>query len=134
LQNDARQLQRTIGGLQGQLAKHEARALVERGEKQSDRIVVAEALEGWDAAGLKALAAAAASHPTAAVAVFTRSTPALAVIARGPGVAMDASNVLKSLIARFGGKGGGRSDLAQGGGLVASSEELIEEARRLLTS
>ena len=134
LQNDARQLQRTIGGLQGQLAKHEAHALVERGEKHSDRIVVAEALEGWDAAGLKALAAAAASHPTAAVAVFTRSTPALAVIARGPGVAIDASSVLKSLIARFGGKGGGRSDLAQGGGLVASSEALIEEAQRLLKS
>jgi alanyl-tRNA synthetase len=41
--------------------------------------------------------------------------------------------VLKSLTARFGGKGGGRSDLAQGGGLVASTAELTEEARRLLS-
>ena len=133
LQNEARQLQRTIGTLHEQLAKHEARALVERGETRGDRIVVAEALEGWDAAGLKALAsAAAASQPTAAIAVFNRSTPALAVVARGQAITVDAAGVLKSLIARFGGRGGGRSDLAQGGGLMGSGAELTEEARRLL--
>jgi alanyl-tRNA synthetase len=134
LQNDARGLQRTIAGLQEKLARHEAGALVERGETRSDRIIVVEALEGWDASGLKGLAAAAAaSHPSAAVAVFSRSTPAFAVVARGQAAPIDAAAVLKSLTARFGGKGGGRSDLAQGGGLVASTAELTEEARRLLS-
>ena len=133
LQNDARGLQRTISGLQEKLARHEAGALVERGETRSDRIIVVEALEGWDASGLKGLAAAAvATHPTAAVAVFSRSTPALAVVARGQAAPVDAAAVLKSLTARFGGRGGGRADLAQGGGLVATSAELTEEARRLL--
>lgn len=134
LQNDARGLQRTIAGLQEKLASYEAGALVERGEARSDRIIIVEALEGWDASGLKGLAmAAAARHPSAAVAVFSRSTPALAVVARGQAAPIDAAAVLKSLTARFGGKGGGRSDLAQGGGLVASSTELTEEARRLLS-
>jgi alanyl-tRNA synthetase len=37
--------------------------------------------------------------------------------------------VLAALIARFGGKGGGKPDLAQGGGLNASSDEILSAAR-----
>jgi hypothetical protein len=36
------------------------------------------------------------------------------------------------LVARFGGKGGGKPDLAQGGGLVADAEVLVAEAKQLL--
>ena len=45
---------------------------------------IVEALEGWDAQGLKAIAAAAtAAQPAAVVVLFTTTTPALVVIARG---------------------------------------------------
>ena len=39
--------------------------------------------------------------------------------------------LLKQLAAKFGGKGGGKPDLAQGGGLMASAAELTESIRRL---
>jgi alanyl-tRNA synthetase len=133
LQAESRSLQRTIRQLQEQLAAHEARALVARGERAGDRMVVAEALDGWDAAGLKALAvAAAAQEPRAAVALFSTSTPALAVVARGPDAGVDAAAVLKALVGRFGGKGGGRPDLAQGGGLNGGANEILAAVRELL--
>jgi alanyl-tRNA synthetase len=79
--------------------------------------VIVEALEGWDAVGLKALAAAAAAQePRAVVTLFSTPSPALVVVAKGKSAPGDASAILKQLVARFGGKGGGKPDLAQGGG------------------
>jgi alanyl-tRNA synthetase len=135
LQGDIKTLQRTVRGTQEQLAVHEARALLEQGHRVGDRLVIADAREGWDAAGLKALAAAAASgEPSAAIALFNRATPALAVIARGATGGIDAAAVLKAMVTRFGGKGGGKPDLAQGGGLVAGADELLDYARQLLSA
>jgi alanyl-tRNA synthetase len=54
------------------------------------------------------------------------------VIARGKDAHVDASAILKSLIARFGGKGGGKADLAQAGGLLGDGADLIAAARELL--
>ena len=133
MQADAKASQRTIRGFQEQLAAHDARTLVSQGHRAGNRLVIVDAREGWDAAGLKALAVAASvAEPAAAIALFTRSTPALAVIARGAGGGIDASAVLKALVAQFGGKGGGKPDLAQGGGLTATPEQLTAAARELL--
>jgi alanyl-tRNA synthetase len=135
LQADAKSMQRTLGAAMERLAAYEARALVDRGQRVGDRIVSVEALDGWDAAGLKTLAAAAVQYaPSAAIALFSRSTPALAVIACGADARLDASVVLRSLVSAFGGKGGGKADLAQGGGLTASTGDLVQEATRLFTS
>jgi alanyl-tRNA synthetase len=65
--------------------------------------------------------------------LFTTTTPALVVIARGQSATIDANAVLKQLTAKFGGKGGGKPDLAQGGGLNAGSPELVNAARTMLT-
>jgi alanyl-tRNA synthetase len=133
LQTESKQHQRTIRGLHEQLAAHEGRLLIQRARRLPDRLIVAEALEGWDAVGLKALAmAAVAEAPTAAVALFSRATPALAVIARGGAVTIDAPTVLKQLTTKYGGKGGGKPELAQGGGLSASTETLLADASALL--
>jgi alanyl-tRNA synthetase len=133
LQSDAKTLQRTIRGLQEQLAVHEASALVARGEHAGDRVIVVEALDGWDAAGLKSLAAAAsAAEPRSAIALFTSTSPALVVIARGKEGRVDAAAVLKALTGRFGGRGGGKPDLARGGGLIGAAANLVAAARELL--
>ncbi len=129
MQDEAKALQRTIRGFQEKLATHEAHALLAKG---STRIV--EAIEGWDAQGLKGIAAAAtAAQPEAVVVLFTTTTPALVVVARGATATLDANALLKQLTAKFGGKGGGKPDLAQGGGLNAGSADLIAAARALLT-
>jgi alanyl-tRNA synthetase len=133
LQVESKNLQKTIRAQQEQLAAHEARALVDRAERVDGRLILVEALHGWDAAGLKALAASATSSvPALAVALFSRSTPAVVVIAAGGEAGVDSAAVLKSLTTNFGGKGGGRRELAQGGGFGAPVEHLLDEARRAL--
>ncbi|MGH9382711.1 MAG: alanyl-tRNA editing protein [Vicinamibacterales bacterium] len=133
LQAESKALQRTIKGLQEKLAVHEASALLAKGTLAGGRLVIAEAVEGWDAQALKTMAVVAASEqPTAAIALFTTSRPALVVIARGSAAGLDASSVLKALVSQFGGKGGGKADLAQGGGLDADTIELLEAVKHLL--
>jgi len=130
LQEESKGLQRTIRGFQEKLAVHEATALLARGSP-----VIVEAIEGWDAQGLKQIAVAAtAAQPDAIVALFTTTMPALVVIARGSNARVDAGAVLKELTAQFGGKGGGKPDLAQGGGLNAPTGELVEGVRRLISA
>ena len=134
MQDDSKGQQRTLRAFQEKLATHEAHALLAKAVPSGDHVVVVDALEGWDAQGLKAIAVAAvAEKPNAVVALFTTTTPALAVIARGPSANVDANAVLKGLVSTFGGKGGGKPDLAQGGGLAATAADLIAAARSLLS-
>ena len=127
MQEDAKSVQRTLRGFQEKLAGHEASQLVARGGR-----VIVEAIDGWDAQGLKAIAVtAAAANPEAVVALFTATNPAQVVIARGAHSSVDAGATLKQLAAKFGGKGGGKPDLAQGGGLAATTAELLAVAREL---
>ncbi len=128
MQDEAKGGQRTIRGFQDKLAVHEAAALLAKGST-----TIVAALEGWDAQGLKGIAAAAtAAQPNAVVVLFTTTTPALVVVARGASANIDAGAVLKQLTAKFGGKGGGKPDLAQGGGLNASVRELIDATRSIV--
>ena len=132
MQAESKGQQRSLRGMQEKLATYEAHVLVARGSRVGGRLVIAEAMEGWDAPGLKAMAvAAAAIDPSAVIALFTTTTPALVVIARGSGGGIDAGAVLRELVAKFGGKGGGKPDLAQGGGLTTTAE-LVDTVRSLL--
>jgi alanyl-tRNA synthetase len=134
LQSDAKALQKTIRAQQEQLAQHEARALIDRATPVGNRRVLVESPDGFDAAGLKALASAATiADPTLAVALFTRAQPAQAVVAAGPASGVDAAAALKALLTHFGGKGGGKKELAQGGGLAAPLAELLARARDTLS-
>jgi alanyl-tRNA synthetase len=127
LQEESKTLQRNIRGLQEKVATHEAHTLLAKGT------LVVEAIDGWDAPGLKAIAAAAtAVQPDAVVVLFTTGSPAQVVVARGANANADANAILKQLASKFGGKGGGKPDLAQGGGLTAGSSELVAAARAVL--
>ena len=134
LQSENKALSRTVRRLQEQLAGQMAADLVATGARVGGRVIVAQALEGWEAAGLKAIAAAVAATPGGCAAVFSTGQPALAVVARAADVPIDASAVLKALVARFGGKGGGKPDLAQGGGLSGSLDDMVGAARDLLSA
>lgn len=130
MQGESKAQQRTLRGFQEKLAIHEAHALLEKAWGQS---VIIAALEGWDAQGLKAIAVAAvAETPNLVVALFTATTPALVVIARGTAATADAGAMLKSLVAQFGGKGGGKPDLAQGGGLNGTMAQFQDALQPLL--
>jgi alanyl-tRNA synthetase len=133
LQSENRSLQKALAAAHERLAAVDARALVERGLRIGTRLVVAETLPDRDAAGLKSLASAAAAEAGAVAALFSTTTPALVVVACHPAAGVDAGAVLKSLTATFGGRGGGKPDLAQGGGLQGTPESLVSTARDLLS-
>ena len=133
LQAEGKGLQRTIRAFQEKLASHEAHSLLAKTERVGERLIVAEAMEGWDAQGLKGIAASVASQePKSVVALFTTASPPLAVIARGAEANADAGALFKSITTRFGGKGGGKPDLAQGGGFSGTAVEWIAAIRELL--
>lgn len=132
LQDDNKGLQRAFRAAQEKLAVHEAGALVARGHRAGERLVVVEAVPDLDAVGLKAMAAAAATHAGAAVVLFSASSPSLVVVAAHPAAGIDANSTLKALVAKFGGRGGGKPELAQGGGLVGDAADLIATAGALL--
>jgi alanyl-tRNA synthetase len=90
------------------------------------------ALDAWDANGLKAIATHIVAQANAAVALFSTASPHPVVIARSPGMPLDATAVLGDLVASFGGRGGGKADLAQGGGLVGNLSDIMRVARHLL--
>jgi alanyl-tRNA synthetase len=65
--------------------------------------------------------------------LLAEPAPSAIVVARSRDVALDAGTALKAIVGRFGGKGGGRPDLAQGGGITAPASEVLAFARESLT-
>jgi len=135
LQGENKTLGKTLREMQEQLAGHVASGLVGEGTRAaSGRVVVVKALEGWDAAGLKAIASAAVASPAVCVAVFSATSPALVVVSRAQDAGVDAQAVVKALLARFGCKGGGKPEIAQAGGLLGDVNEMVAAARLLLSA
>jgi alanyl-tRNA synthetase len=133
LQSDSKEHARTLKRLQERLAAHEADALARSAQQIGDHRVVIASLEGWDAGGLKALASTIAARPGhAAVLIAPTASGSPLVVARAADVAVDAAALLRAIVARFGGKGGGKADLAQGGGLTASQGDVAEMVRQEL--
>jgi alanyl-tRNA synthetase len=133
IQLDGKEARRRLKDVQSRLASFEAAALVEKAEAHGAIRVVVQALEGWDANGLKSIAAVVASRPGHVAVLFGLPPPSSLVIARAPDTALDCAALLQALTDRFGGKGGGRPDLAQGGGLQGRAEDLVAYARRLVS-
>ena len=131
-QLESKDLRKTVSRLQGSLAGHEARRLLADATGAADLRVVVHALEGWDAAGLKAVAGALVAQSDVAAALVSAGGPRAVVVARSPNVGIDAAGVLRELLERFGGRGGGRPDLAQGAGLTGETGEVLAVAREIL--
>jgi len=125
--------QRTLARtLQSQLVVYEARALTDAAESSEGRRLVVRRMEGFDAQGLKAVALAIVVTPGCTACLLSADERPLVVIARSADVAVDSAAVLRRLIERFGGKGGGRPELAQGGGLTGEPDDILGAARELI--
>jgi alanyl-tRNA synthetase len=131
LQTEAKELRKSQSRLQDQLAGHEAERLLVATPERDGRRVVTEVISGFEAQGLKAMASALAARGRTVAALVSASSPALVVIARSADETVDANAVLRQLIAQFGGKGGGKPDLAQGG-LNGEPPAILAAIRELL--
>ena len=134
LQNEGRHLKRRVKELQARLATHEAATLAEAAEHHGAVRAVVAALDDWDANGLKIIATAIAERAGYAAVVLSTPPPSALVIARAADLRVDSATILKQMLEQFGGKGGGRPELAQGGGLEGSTDDMIAFARSALAA
>ncbi|HEY2907539.1 MAG TPA: DHHA1 domain-containing protein [Vicinamibacterales bacterium] len=131
LQAEAREQKRALVALHSELARFRAIELAAAAEPIASGRVVLKAIDA-DAPGLKALASAVCANAGFAVVLISTARPALVVVCRSADVSANAKEILTALTAKFGGRGGGSPEMAQGGGLDAPSEAIIAEARRRL--
>lgn len=143
MQAEAKAQQRMLGALQTDLARYRAEELAANAEEVmvapeatatagSAARMVARAVDA-DALGLKALASAIVSRPGYIVVLVSSSgPPVVAAIARSADVSLSAQNLLSALQATFGGRGGGKGDFAQGGGMNGSPEAILAAARQAI--
>ncbi len=136
LQADARDVRRTATALQSELARFRAAELASTAEPiptsgSGAQKLVARAIDA-DANSLKHLAAAVTANPGFLVVLASVTQPAVVVVARSNDVKTRANDLLGAIIAKFGGKGGGRPELAQAGGLSAPADEVFAHVRSML--
>ena len=134
LLSENRDGRRRLKDLQDRVARHEADALASRATQVGDTRVVVEPLDGWELPALKTIASSIAERPAYAAILISGPRPASIVAARGTAAALDCGALVKAVAARFGGKGGGRPESAQGGGLDALPADIAAYARTLTSS
>ena len=133
LQADGKDLRKQIKDFQSKLAAQEADVLADAAVAVGGVTLVAAALPGWDAGGLKVIASRIAERAGHAAVLVSEPSPAAVVVARAADLGIDAGALLKQLVDRHGGKGGGRPELAQGGGMTSPSRDVLQSARELVS-
>jgi alanyl-tRNA synthetase len=134
VQSDAKELRRQIRDYQVQLADQQADALLNSASDAGSAKIVAASLPGWDAAGLKAIASRITQTPRHITVLVSEPAPSAIVVARAADLPHDSGALLRQIVAAHGGKGGGRAELAQGGGVLAQPSEVLETARRVIAA
>jgi alanyl-tRNA synthetase len=135
LVEENKQLARRLRSLEGLAARAEAEELARSAEPLGGTArLVARALEDRDAEALKLVAHAIISRPGHVALLGAREgDEARLVFARSPEAPGDMNQLLRAACATLEGRGGGRPDLAQGGGRRADKlTEAIETAARTL--
>ena len=107
------------------LAEYQAREMWQAAAVVEGRRIVRQVFSGEDSAQVKMLAHALTKLPGAAALLGVKGRPTKLFFAQTVGGTSEMGNVLKQTVAKFGGKGGGGRDFAQGGGL---EESRLEEA------
>jgi alanyl-tRNA synthetase len=145
LQDENKNLQRRLRASEELAARAEARELLE--ESQGEGLeasatasstgglrLVARVFEGRDAEELRRLASAVAAHARAVALLGSRDeTGARLVFARAADAQGDMNALLREACRALEGRGGGRPEMAQGGGPRAERlAEVIEDAARSL--
>ena len=131
LQAGLKEQRRALVALQADLARYRAEELAAAAEPTPRGRLAVGALDA-DANTLKTLAAAIVSRSGFVAVLVSTSRPVLVAVARSADVGVASHEVVARLTAKFGGKGGGKPDLAQGGELDAPAGTIFNEVRGML--
>jgi alanyl-tRNA synthetase len=129
LQAENKEQRKAVRDLQERLAGYEAATLAAGADVVNGVRLVVQAIDGRDQNTLKSMALAICGAPGFQVALFTTGPPHMAVFARSKDGTCDCAAALKTLLAAFGGRGGGKPDLALGGGLNGDLAQILAAAR-----
>ena len=132
VQTGQRELRRATRALQSRLVSLDAASLVAAGQAVGSATVVVSRLVGHDAGSLKAVAVEVVRRPGHVAVLTSDERPVAIVVARAHDIDLDAATVIRGLLGRWDGRGGGRPEIAQGGGIDADPDEVTALARRLL--
>ena len=133
MQSQIKDQQRAIKELQEQVTVSLADELRETAAPglNGTRVIV-RGQPGWDANAIKFLALAIVSSPGFVVVLTGEGSPVPVVVARSADVGIDAGAWIKDTTAEFGGRGGGRPEIAQGG-VTAGTNDILARAIRTLS-
>jgi alanyl-tRNA synthetase len=132
LQAENKEQRKAVRDLQERLAGYEAEALAGGADVVNGVRQVVQAVDGRDQHTLKSMALAICGAAGFQVALFTTAPPYNVVLARSKDGKSDCAAVLKALLAAFGGRGGGKPELALGGGLTGDLAQILGAARAAL--
>ena len=107
--------------------------LVQGDQRIGELRVVCRVLEDYDAGNMRYLAHNLTQEPAiVALLAVTEPSPRIC-FARSEDVDIDVAELLREILARYGGRGGGRPHVAQGGGVAASdlARALVDARQRL---
>lgn len=123
---------RLMRTMQEELLGYQAQRLLAEAALVGDVRLVAQVMADLDPAGLKSLAGGLVENPrVVALLACGAEGKGTAIFARSADVDLHAGHLLRTILPRFGGGGGGRPDFAQGGGVDGERlGELVEMARR----
>ncbi len=109
--------------LQRELLELEARELWRQGVRLGDFVLVRAIFSGRGPETIKLLAQKIVAQGEAVAILGLLEETAQAVVARSTGIPGDCGAIVKDVTAKHGGKGGGRPELAQAGGIPADKLE-----------
>ncbi len=132
VQADARELRRQVKDYQGKVAAQEADSIASGSQDAGSVKLAAAALSGWDAAGLKTIASHIVERPGYLAVLVSEPAPSAVVVARSADVSRDCGALLRAIVARHGGKGGGKPEMAQGGGVTSPTADVLATVRKEL--
>ncbi len=116
-------------------AELRAAELWQSAPEHNGRRVVRVIFPPEEAREAKIIAHEIAKHPSSVALIGVKGKPAALFFAQTRGGPLDMGGILKQTVTRYGGKGGGARDFAQGGGMdEARLEEALGHAEGLLTS
>jgi len=129
LMRDATETRRQAEQLRNQILDYQAAELAGKAEAVGEASVITTVLADRSPDELKHLAARVTSEPGRVVLLAATADKASVVFARSEDVPLDAGALLRQAAAPFGGRGGGRPNLAQGGiPDPANAQAVLDEA------
>jgi alanyl-tRNA synthetase len=135
LMREAVDLRKQTEHLRNQILDYQAIELAGRGQTIGSAWVIATVLEDRSPEELKHLAARIVAEPGKIVLLAAGTDKATLVFARSENLSLDAGALLRQAAAPFGGRGGGRPNLSQGGiPDPANTQAVLDEALRVVRS